>query len=101
MSTTRLECSVWNNSQSGWGLKILGGPSVRLTHFDRNLSPIIVELDGVDVSVNVNKKSFWNRTCGELIRKPFADFFKRHDLATGHHVWLEVVEPKRRLRLKP
>ena len=100
MGAVRLKCSVWNNGQSGWGVKILGGPGVRSAHFDRSSSPVIVELDGVDVSVNIDKDSFWTKTCGELIRKPFEDFFKRHSLSTPDRVWLEVIEPKRRFRLK-
>jgi hypothetical protein len=99
MGVRRLECSIWHNGQTGWGIKVLGGISVRLANFDRSQSPVIVEIDGVDVPVNVDKKSFWTSTCGELIRKPFGDFTKKHGLAVSDRVWLEVVEPKRRFRL--
>jgi hypothetical protein len=99
MSVPRLECSIWHNGQTGWGIKVLGGLSVRLANFDRTQSPVIVEIDGEDIPVNVDKKSFWNSSCGELIRKPFGDFRRRHGLSTADRVWLEVVEPKRRFRL--
>ena len=88
MSLERLECSIWHNGQTGWGIRVLGGLSVRLANFDRKRSPVIVEIDGVDVPVNVDKKTFWNRTCGELISKPFGDFSRRHGLSTVDHVWL-------------
>jgi hypothetical protein len=96
----RLECSVWSNGGTGWGVKILGGTSVREAHFDRKLSPVVVEIDGIDVPVNIDKKSFWTRTCGELLRKPFEDYFKRNGLNTGDRVWLEIIQPKRRFRLR-
>jgi hypothetical protein len=99
MGVRKLECSIWQNGRTGWGIKVLGGLSVRLAEFDRTQSPVIVEIDGEDVSVNVNKKSFWNSTCGELIRKPFGDFARKHGLAVTNRVWLEVVVPKRRFRL--
>jgi hypothetical protein len=60
---------------------------------------VIVEIDGEDVSVNIDKNSFWTSTCGELIKKPFGPFFKRHGLSSSDCVWLEIVEPKRRFRL--
>jgi|SRR5580700_3494875 hypothetical protein len=99
MRATRIEGSIWHNGQAGWGIKVLGGPSVRLTHFERKASPVIVEVDGVDVSVNVDKDSFWNRTCGELINKSFKDFIARHGLKSSDRVWLEIIEPKRRFRV--
>ena len=97
MSGVRFKCSVWNNGKGGFGVEILG--SFRRAHFDRLCSPIIVEIDGVDVEVNIEKKTFWNQKCGELIRRPFLDYFERHALRKGDQLWLEVVEPKRRFRL--
>jgi hypothetical protein len=100
MTPTKLGCSVWTNGQNGWGIKVLGGLAVRIAHFDRKQSPIIVEINGSDVSVNINKDSFWTPKCGELIRKPFEQFAKLHRLRNGDRVWLEVVEPKRRFLLR-
>ena len=77
MGVRKLKCSIWHNGRTGWGIKVLGGMSVRLANFDRSQSPVIVEIDGEDVSVNVDKKSFWNSTCGELIRKLFGKFAEK------------------------
>ena len=100
MSAIKLECSIWTNGETGWGLKVLGGLRTRLAHFDRKTSPVVVEIDGIDVSVNIDKNSFWTPRCGELIRKPIGQFAKRHRLKTGDRVWLEVIDPKRPFRLE-
>ena len=63
----RLECSVWNNGKRGWGLKVLGGPDVRRTHFDRKRRRVTLVLDGMEVPVNIAKANFRDKTCGELI----------------------------------
>jgi hypothetical protein len=100
MGVERLECSIWTNGQSGWGIKILGGKDVRQNHFDRKQTPVIVEVDGIDTSVNIDKESFWNETCGELIHKTFRDFTARHHLKSADRVWLKVLEPCRKFRLE-
>lgn len=94
----RLECSVWNNGSNGWGLKVLGGPGVRKTHFKRTQSPILVQLDGVEFPCNIDKDSFWTHQCGELINVHLRNWMKRNSLAQGEHVWLEILEPYRRFR---
>jgi|SRR5712664_130456 len=99
-SEKRLECSVWTNGSSGWGLKILGGQSVRQAHFQRDISPVVVEIDGVGQQFNVNKHSFWTRPCGELIGKSIRDWKQRHGLKSSDHVWLRVLEPYQRFRLE-
>jgi len=38
---------------------------------------------GIDVEVNIDKKTFWNQKSGELIRRPFLDYFERHGLRKG------------------
>jgi hypothetical protein len=83
MGFMRLECSVWNNGRGAFGVKVLGGLSIRQAHFDRLCSPIIVNIDGIDVEVNIDKKTFWNQESGELIRRPFLDYFERHGLRKG------------------
>ena len=100
MGIETLECSIWNNGRSGWGVRILGGKDVRKIHFDGTLSPVIVEIDGQETSVNIDKNSFWNRTCGELIHKTFRDFRERHHLKSSDRVWLKILEPRRRFRLE-
>jgi len=100
MGVERLECSVWTNGQFGWGIRILGGKGVRQDHFDRRQNPVIVEIDGIETSVNIDKDSFWNERCGELIHKNFGRFAVRHDLKSSDRVWLKVLEPRRRFRLE-
>lgn len=93
-----IECSVWNNGRNGWGLKVLGGTHVRLMHFRRDQSPILVELDGASFPLNVDKKSFWTKDCGELIGVALRSWIVRHGLTTGDRVWLEVVERHHRFK---
>jgi hypothetical protein len=100
MPVERLECSIWNNGQSGWGIKVLGGKDVRRGHFDRRLSPVIVEIDGIETAVNIDKDSFWNDTCGELINKVFREFKVRHNLKSSDRVWLKIIETRRKFRLE-
>jgi hypothetical protein len=95
-----MECSVWSNGQDGRGIKVLGGPDVRLKNFDRKQGRVIVELDDVDASVNIDKNSFWNKTCGELINKQFRAFIARHNLNPSDRVWLKVLEPYRKYRVE-
>lgn len=100
VSWIRLECSVWNNGSSGWGVRVLGGKAVRGKYFRRSTSPVVVEIDGVDQLFNVRKKSFWTKTCGELIGKVVREWRDRHGLKSGEHVWLKVLEPYSRFRLE-
>lgn len=96
----RLECSVWTNGSGSWGIRILGGTQVRDAHFRRDLSPVIVEIDGRDYKFNVDKKSFWTRTCGELIGVAVKDWKTRHGLRSGDHAWLRILVPYQRFRLE-
>ena len=100
MQRDRLKCSIWTNGGTGWGLKVLGNVSVRQANFDRSKSPVIVEIDGEGVEMNIDKDSFWNKTCGELINKAIRDFKDRHNLKAYDHVWLRVLEPFHRFRLE-
>ena len=95
----RIKCSIFSNGSNGWGVRVLGGLKVRLEHFDRSASPVWIEVDGADVDFNVDKRTFWNGGCGELIRKPVEAWAKTRNLKTGDHVWLVVLEPKKRFRL--
>ena len=96
----QLECSVWTNGSGSWGIRILGGPQVRAAHFRRDLSPVIVEIDGRDYEFNVDKKSFWTKTCGELICVPVRAWKTRHGLRSGDHVRLRILEQYHRFRLE-
>jgi len=89
----KIECSVWNNGASGWGLKILGGLGMRKRHFQRTNSPILVELDGTLFPFNIDKKSFWTPRCGELIGIQLGEWIIKHGLKSGDRVWLEILKP--------
>jgi hypothetical protein len=97
----RIECSVWSNGGTGWGFKVLGGPDVRKRNFSGNLGEVVLDLDGMKVFVNVDKRSFWNKKCGELIKKEIGDYVARHGLKANDRVWLEVVEPGSQFRVEP
>jgi hypothetical protein len=89
----RIECSVWNNGSRGWGLKVLGGPDLRRDNFNRNLGCVAIDLDGVEVWVNISKKSFWSESCGELLIKQIGAYVERHHLQPSDRIWLKVIEP--------
>lgn len=96
----RIKCSLWNNGQKGWGIKVLGGTAVRHRYFKREISPIVIELDSLPAMFNVDKDSFWTKTCGELIRsEPVRRWKEVHSAAAGDQVWLTIIEPYRRFRL--
>ena len=97
----RLSCSVWTNGSTGWGLKVLGGPEVRREYFRREVSPVLVEVDGTEHPFNVDKGSFWTESCGELIGKPLREWKDRHQLRSKERALLIVVEPFRRFKLQP
>lgn len=98
MGTSRIECSVWSNGSTGFGITVLGGAQVRRQYFDRSQSPVLIELDGEFVSFNIDKDSFW-QDCAHLIKKPLKSWFQARGLATGDRVWLEIIEPQKRFRL--
>ena len=94
----KIECSVWNNGKKGWGLKVLGGPKVRRSYFDRAKSPVFVELDGTLFPCNIDKDSFWTKTCGELINVNLRNWITQNNLTHGDRVWLDILEPYRKFR---
>jgi len=94
----KIECSVWSNGGDGWGLKILGGLTVRERHFHPDRSPIYLELDGASFPANIAKHSFWKPNCGEIICVPLRNWIKKHGLTTGDQVWLEIVEQHQMFR---
>ena len=89
----RIECSVSGNGRGGWGLKVLGGPDVRAASFNRGLGCVALVLDGAEVWVNIDKKSFWDEKCGELVCKGIGEYVERHNLQPSTRVWLKVIEP--------
>lgn len=95
---SRIECSVWSNGSSGLGLRVLGGQQVRREYFERSQSPILIEVNGKYLRFGVDKDSFW-KDCGELINVQLKMWFEENGLKTGDHVWLEIIEPKKRFLL--
>lgn len=96
----KIECSVWNNGGRGWGLKVLGGPDVRRRYFRRSQSPILIELDGIQFPFNIDKKSFWTPSCGELIGVPLRDWIAQQRLTSGDRVLLEIVVPHKTFKAR-
>jgi hypothetical protein len=97
----RIECSVWNNGGQGWGVRVLGGPGARKLHFCPEVSPVVVEVDGLQQQFNVRKMSFWTKSCGELIGTSLREWKDRHALRRGDRVHLSVLEKFSRFRLHP
>lgn len=93
-----IECSVWSNGSSGWGLTILGGSDVRYRYFNRKLSPVKVELADIFYEFNIDKDSFWNK-CPHIIGRPIKDWVKLHGLQTGDKVKMEIIEPYKSFRI--
>jgi hypothetical protein len=93
-----LECPAWSYGDSGCGLKVLGGVSVRRANFNPKQSPVLVEITGTFYPCEVKKKSLWRKTCGELINRHFRSWFQEKGLHTGDRVRLEILEPYKKLR---
>lgn len=89
---------MWSNRDAGCGLRVLGGIQTRMKFFNRAISPVWIELDGIAYPFNVDKKSFWTARCGELIGVPIRRFRDNHGLKTADRVWLAVLTPFQRFR---
>ena len=104
------KCTAWNDgkqhpSGAGYGFKI---PIIsRDMYFRRDWKSVVLELpvDGgfSNLTLNVDKPSFWNKTCHELIGQGIGQWLRAANLApwvSGHPLKfiLEVVG-ERRFRL--
>lgn len=76
---------AWNNGShhsdgNGFGIKI--SIQDRDLYFDPSWKTITVELEdrNVPVEVNIDKASFWNTTCRELINKEIGKWLIDHHL---------------------
>jgi hypothetical protein len=77
---------AWNNGHhhrngNGYGIKI--SPSDRDRYFKREWKLILVELEGESgaVEININKASFWNDACRELISVQLGKWMIKNGLA--------------------
>lgn len=87
--------TAWNNgsrhsSGGGYGLKV--SVSDRDRYFKREWKYIILELEGRTsaIKINVDKASFWNGTCGELISAEIGRWLRK----TGLAPWTKGNPPK-------
>lgn len=78
--------TVWNNGihhpdGNGYGIK-LNSPD-RDLHFKREWKKILIELEGdsIPAEVNIDKASFWNQTCKELISVKIGKWLIKNGLA--------------------
>ena len=87
--------TAWNNSHrhqsgAGYGLKISFEDRERF--FNREWRSVYLQLNGFEqtIEVNVGKASFWNRNCGELIKKDIGRWF----IQNGHANWPQGRPPR-------
>jgi hypothetical protein len=87
--------TAWNNglhnpSGAGYGLKV--SVSDRDRYFKREWKFITLELEGWDsaIKINVDKASFWNETCRELINAEIGRWL----IQTGLAPWSKGNPPK-------
>jgi hypothetical protein len=82
--------TAWNNSGSGYGLKI----SIvdRDKYFNRTWQYVVLLLgdNANPLRVNINKKSFWGETCRELISKEIGKWL----IEKGYAPWPKGSPPK-------
>jgi len=81
-----MEVTAWNNGKqysdgNGYGIKL--NPSNRDLYFNREWKNILIELEGdsIPAEVNIDKASFWNNTCHELISKEIGIWLIQNRLA--------------------
>jgi hypothetical protein len=96
MSKQEFEAVAWNNGKTGYGLKI--SARNRDAFLRREWRTIDLHLAGRSepIKVNIDKSSFWNDTCRELISKEIGTWFEECGLAP----WPKGHPPKLRLVLK-
>jgi hypothetical protein len=83
---------TWNNghrhaSGAGYGIKITMQDREQL--FNRSWQSVILHLNGYSrpIEANVAKASFWNRTCGELIKKDIGIWLIGNSCGVGTPSW--------------
>ena len=91
------KCSAWNNGKhhktgAGYGLKLpIEG---RDRYFEKNWKTVQFMLPFGEafkvVTLNIDKPSFWNETCHEVINKEVGEWL----LASGYAPWPKGAPPK-------
>jgi hypothetical protein len=89
--------SAWNNgkhhqSGAGYGLKV--SSEDRYKYFDKDWSKVSVEIpfrdEIIEADVNIDKKSFWDSNCGELIKIEIGTWL----ISQGYRRWEKGNPPK-------
>lgn len=87
--------TAWNNgphfpSGAGYGVKV--GYDDRSRYFRREWKSVFVLLEGQSqpIEINVAKKSFWAKTCGELISSEIGRWL----IKNGMQTWQKYKAPK-------
>ena len=89
-----MKVTAWNNGQhsktgAGYGVKLSAEDRDR--EFCRSWSTVTVALEGEgSIQVNVEKKSFWNESCRELIHADIGKWLRAYGLAP----WPKGKPPK-------
>ncbi len=93
--------TAWNNGEhhktgAGYGVKI--DVADRDQFFQRDWKSIILEIEGKPekIEVNIEKDSFWGKTCRELINKEIGIWMLQNGLAPWpqDHPSQMLLEPK-------
>lgn len=92
--------TAWNNSEhhtSGGGYGVRVNAEDRADFFERNWKTVQINMEGSSawIEMNVAKKSFWRKDCGELISKEIGKWLIKNGLAP----WEKGSPPK--LKLEP
>lgn len=90
-----MEVTAWNNgkhhsSGAGYGLKLT--PEDRDRFFKKEWGKVYIELPGynVEAEVSIDKPSFWNTSCRELISKEIGAWL----ISSGLAPWQSGLPPK-------
>lgn len=87
--------TAWTNSSGSFGFKVLSTEERNLNFSKENSSVNILLPDNntyIKVVCNTAKKTFWNNTCKELIKKQIGVWFKNNHYYpwNGHPPKFEV-----------
>ena len=104
MNRATFKCSLWNNSQNGWGITI-GRINAR-KHFHPSRSKINVEFEGRQLVValdrNKGSRTFWG-DCPEFRHPAIRQWVKKHNATVEnmnrYQFKMEIIEPYMKFRL--